>query len=169
MAGAAQQPRLPHTAHWLEGAKPSCHVKAWDNQNSQIQYHRVSQSFHTCCTEMKGTELCQELPSPRTTGSRQELQPTSLLQAGPHTHPQLGGLQKNKSEPWLDFISFAYTKTVNLLFASKCIQRSQETEGDSLVATTSSLTALGAKYPFKPCLLSKSSPFKRMYNSALLK
>lgn len=51
-------------------------------------------------------------------------------------------MQKNKSEQSLDYFFFlTYTRIINLWFASKCIQRSQETEGDSLVAITSSLTA----------------------------
>lgn len=87
--------------------------------------------------------------------------PTHTLSSGSYRRTKV-------SRVWILFL-FAYTRTINLLFASECIQRSQETERDSLVATTSSLTAMGAKYPFKPCLLFKSPPFKRMYISVLLK
>lgn len=86
----------------------------------------VSQSSHISFTEMKGRELCQELPSPRSQRFQQAGVPAHLPPAG--RSPQLQGLHKNKSEPCLDFISFAYPRTINLLFASKCIQRSQETE-----------------------------------------
>lgn len=108
----------------------------------------MSQRFQICLIEIKGRQLCQELPSPR----KHQLQagataqpcctsPSPSCRQVPHT-PSAAGLQRNKSEPCLDFISFAYTRTINLLFASRCIQRSQETEGGSLVATTSSLTAM---------------------------